>query len=147
MDLFKASVQTWPEVVECASLTGEMDYLLRVVVSDMQHYSRFDYVDNAAQAPQRVGLQDQLCAGPCQGHYGNSAVTAAPTEGAAWQRKQGRCRGRDPGKPCGNVATGRRNVLIYVAMQQFVQAGTFPGHRLVNVPEGRALNGKSGEVS
>ncbi|MDR2326022.1 MAG: Lrp/AsnC family transcriptional regulator [Acidovorax sp.] len=41
MDLFKASVQTWPEVVECASLTGEMDYLLRVVVSDMQHYSRF----------------------------------------------------------------------------------------------------------
>ena len=34
MDLFRASVQTWPEVVECASLTGEMDYLLRVVVAD-----------------------------------------------------------------------------------------------------------------
>jgi Lrp/AsnC family leucine-responsive transcriptional regulator len=28
-------------VVECASLTGEMDYLLRVVVRDMAHYSRF----------------------------------------------------------------------------------------------------------
>ena len=41
MDAFKASVQTWPEVVECVSLTGEMDYLLQVVVSDMQHYSRF----------------------------------------------------------------------------------------------------------
>lgn len=41
MDLFRASVQTWPEVVECASLTGDMDYLLRVVVQDMQHYSRF----------------------------------------------------------------------------------------------------------
>ncbi|MBI1624194.1 MAG: Lrp/AsnC family transcriptional regulator [Comamonas sp.] len=41
MDLFRASVQTWPEVVECVSLTGEMDYLLRVVVADMQHYSRF----------------------------------------------------------------------------------------------------------
>ena len=41
MDLFKAAVQTWPEVVECASLTGEMDYLLRVVVQDMAHYSRF----------------------------------------------------------------------------------------------------------
>ena len=41
MDVFRASVQTWPEVVECASLTGEMDYLLRVVVSDMAHYSRF----------------------------------------------------------------------------------------------------------
>ena len=41
MDLFCASVQAWPEVVECASLTGEMDYLLRVVVQDMAHYSRF----------------------------------------------------------------------------------------------------------
>lgn len=41
MDVFRASVQTWPEVVECAALTGEMDYLLRVVVQDMAHYSRF----------------------------------------------------------------------------------------------------------
>ena len=41
MDVFRASVQTWPEVVECAALTGEMDYLLRVVVADMAHYSRF----------------------------------------------------------------------------------------------------------
>ncbi|RQP22947.1 Lrp/AsnC family transcriptional regulator [Piscinibacter terrae] len=41
MDLFRAAVLTWPEVVECAALTGEMDYLLRVVVQDMAHYSRF----------------------------------------------------------------------------------------------------------
>ena len=41
MDLFRASVQAWPEVVECAALTGEMDYLLRLVVQDMAHYSRF----------------------------------------------------------------------------------------------------------
>jgi Lrp/AsnC family leucine-responsive transcriptional regulator len=41
MDLFRAAVQTWPEVVECAALTGEMDYLLRVVVQDMAHYARF----------------------------------------------------------------------------------------------------------
>ncbi len=41
MDAFRASVQVWPEVVECSSLTGDMDYLLRVVVSDMAHYSRF----------------------------------------------------------------------------------------------------------
>ena len=41
MDLFRASVLTWPEVVECAALTGEMDFLLRVVVQDMAHYSRF----------------------------------------------------------------------------------------------------------
>ena len=41
MDLFTAAVQTWPEVVECAALTGEMDFLLCVLVEDMAHYSRF----------------------------------------------------------------------------------------------------------
>ena len=41
MDVFRAAVQAWPEVVECTSLTGEMDYLLRVVVADMAHYTRF----------------------------------------------------------------------------------------------------------
>ena len=41
MDQFRAAVQGWPEVVECSSTTGEMDYLLRVVVADMAHYSRF----------------------------------------------------------------------------------------------------------
>lgn len=41
MDLFRAAVQTWPEVVECAALTGEMDFILVVLVQDMAHYSRF----------------------------------------------------------------------------------------------------------
>lgn len=41
IDLFKAAVQAWPEVVECVALSGEMDYLLRVVVADMAHYTRF----------------------------------------------------------------------------------------------------------
>lgn len=40
-DLFYASVQTWPEVVECDALSGEMDYFLRVVVRDMSAYSLF----------------------------------------------------------------------------------------------------------
>ena len=41
MDEFRASVQTWPEVVECVALTGEMDFLLRLVLQDMSAYSRF----------------------------------------------------------------------------------------------------------
>jgi Lrp/AsnC family leucine-responsive transcriptional regulator len=40
-DLFRASVQTWPEVVECDALSGEMDYFLRVLVRDMGAYSHF----------------------------------------------------------------------------------------------------------
>jgi Lrp/AsnC family transcriptional regulator, leucine-responsive regulatory protein len=41
LEEFKAAVQTWNEVTECAALTGEMDYLLRVQVRDMAHYSHF----------------------------------------------------------------------------------------------------------
>jgi len=40
-DSFTAAVQSWPEVVECVALTGEMDFLLRVLVRDMAHYSAF----------------------------------------------------------------------------------------------------------
>ncbi|MFM0735203.1 AsnC family transcriptional regulator [Paraburkholderia sp. BL23I1N1] len=40
-DLFRAAVQTWPEVVACHAMTGDMDYLLRVQVEDMAHFSRF----------------------------------------------------------------------------------------------------------
>jgi Lrp/AsnC family transcriptional regulator, leucine-responsive regulatory protein len=41
IEAFAAAVMAWPEVVECVALTGEMDYLLRVLVRDMAHYSRF----------------------------------------------------------------------------------------------------------
>lgn len=41
MEVFRASVLTWPEVVDCAVLTGEMDFLLQVMVPDMAAYSRF----------------------------------------------------------------------------------------------------------
>lgn len=41
MDEFRASVMGWPEVVECAALTGEMDFLLRLELADMAAYSRF----------------------------------------------------------------------------------------------------------
>jgi len=50
MDLFRASVMAWPEVVECAALTGEMDYQLRLVVADMAAYSRF-MMDTLLQHP------------------------------------------------------------------------------------------------
>ena len=40
-DVFAAAVQTWPEVVECVMLTGEMDYLLKMLVADMNHYAHF----------------------------------------------------------------------------------------------------------
>ncbi|MCG2584778.1 Lrp/AsnC family transcriptional regulator [Massilia sp. TS11] len=38
---FAEAVADWPEVVACYAMTGEMDYLLRVHVEDMDHFSRF----------------------------------------------------------------------------------------------------------
>jgi Lrp/AsnC family transcriptional regulator, leucine-responsive regulatory protein len=39
--LFSAAIAGWPEVVACHAMTGDMDYLLRVHVEDMAHFSRF----------------------------------------------------------------------------------------------------------
>ena len=41
IDDFSQAVQAWPEVVACYSMTGDMDYLLRVQVEDLDHYTRF----------------------------------------------------------------------------------------------------------
>jgi Lrp/AsnC family leucine-responsive transcriptional regulator len=38
---FRRAVEGWPEVLDCYAMTGEMDYLLRVMVTDLEHFSRF----------------------------------------------------------------------------------------------------------
>jgi Lrp/AsnC family transcriptional regulator, leucine-responsive regulatory protein len=38
---FTERMNTWDEVVACFALTGEMDYLLHVIVQDLQHFSQF----------------------------------------------------------------------------------------------------------
>ena len=41
IDTFARQVNAWPEVVACHALTGDMDYLLHVVVSGLEHFSHF----------------------------------------------------------------------------------------------------------
>jgi len=41
IDAFARQVNDWPEVVTCHSLTGDMDYLLHVMVRNLEHFSRF----------------------------------------------------------------------------------------------------------
>lgn len=41
VEQFTRAVLSWPEVIACYSMTGDMDYLLRVQVEDLDHYSRF----------------------------------------------------------------------------------------------------------
>lgn len=41
LDRFAKAVQRWPEIVECYLMTGQRDYLLRIVVKDLQAYEAF----------------------------------------------------------------------------------------------------------
>lgn len=41
VDQFTRAVESWAEVIACYSMTGDMDYLMRVQVEDLEHYSRF----------------------------------------------------------------------------------------------------------
>ncbi|MEE9380487.1 MAG: Lrp/AsnC family transcriptional regulator [Hyphomonadaceae bacterium] len=41
LETFEASVQSWPEVAECMTVTGAVDYIIRVVTTDMHAYDQF----------------------------------------------------------------------------------------------------------
>lgn len=41
LDRFETAIAGWPEVVECALVTGAVDYVLRVVTRDMHAYDDF----------------------------------------------------------------------------------------------------------
>jgi len=41
LKFFEKLVSTWPEVMECYLMTGEFDYLIRVVVPDLPSYQQF----------------------------------------------------------------------------------------------------------
>ncbi|UCE31471.1 MAG: Lrp/AsnC family transcriptional regulator [Burkholderiales bacterium] len=40
-DDFRDAVRDWPEVLACYATTGDSDYLMRVHVRDLAHFSRF----------------------------------------------------------------------------------------------------------
>lgn len=41
LDRFSQAVSRWPEVVDCYLMTGQRDYLMRIVVRDLEAYERF----------------------------------------------------------------------------------------------------------
>ncbi len=41
LEVFENALRGWPEVMECFLMTGDADYLLRVVVADLGAYQRF----------------------------------------------------------------------------------------------------------
>jgi Lrp/AsnC family leucine-responsive transcriptional regulator len=41
LDTFSHAIAQWPEVADCYLMTGQRDYLLRIVVRDLESYERF----------------------------------------------------------------------------------------------------------
>ena len=41
LEQFEAAVDNWPEVVECMTVTGAVDYIIRVLTIDMHAYDDF----------------------------------------------------------------------------------------------------------
>lgn len=41
LDRFAEAVAGWPEVVDCYLMTGQRDYLMRIVVQDLESYESF----------------------------------------------------------------------------------------------------------
>jgi DNA-binding Lrp family transcriptional regulator len=50
LEVFEAAIRQRPEVMECYLMTGEADYLLRVVVADLAAYERF-LMDHLTRVP------------------------------------------------------------------------------------------------
>jgi Lrp/AsnC family transcriptional regulator len=54
LDEFAAAIRGFPEVLECYVLMGSVDFLIRVVASDIEAYERF-FFDRLSQLP---GVQE-----------------------------------------------------------------------------------------
>ena len=59
VDQFTRAVQGWPEVVACFSMTGDMDYLMRVQVEHLAHYSRF-IMDKLLKQPGVIDIRSNF---------------------------------------------------------------------------------------
>ncbi len=41
LDHFEETISRWPEVLDCYLMTGQRDYLMRIVAADLEAYERF----------------------------------------------------------------------------------------------------------
>lgn len=59
LERFEAALRDRPEVMECYLMTGEFDYLLRVVVPDLAAYERF-VLDHLTRIPGIAGIKSSF---------------------------------------------------------------------------------------
>jgi Lrp/AsnC family leucine-responsive transcriptional regulator len=63
LDVFQAHVSSFPEVMECYLMTGNSDYLLRVVMPDLESYERF-LADKLTRIPGIGSIQTSFALKP-----------------------------------------------------------------------------------
>lgn len=59
LENFEAAMQRYPEVMECYLMTGDSDYLIRVVVQDVQALERF-IVDALSKIPSLANIRSSF---------------------------------------------------------------------------------------
>ena len=58
-DAFAKACRDWPEVAACHATTGDMDYLLRVHVEDLPHFSQF-VMDSLLKHPGVIDMKSSF---------------------------------------------------------------------------------------
>ena len=59
LEEFEHRIQSYPEVMECYLMTGSSDYLVRIVVPDLQSYERF-LADKLTRIPGVANIQSSF---------------------------------------------------------------------------------------
>ncbi len=59
VDQFTRAVESWPEVIACYAMTGDTDYLMRVQVEDLGHYSHF-IMDTLLKQPGVIDIRSNF---------------------------------------------------------------------------------------
>jgi Lrp/AsnC family leucine-responsive transcriptional regulator len=59
VEQFTRAVLGWSEVVSCYSMTGDVDYLMRIQVEDLDHFSRF-IMDKLLKQPGVIDIRSNF---------------------------------------------------------------------------------------
>lgn len=104
LEIFERAINRCPEVLECYLMTGDADYLVRVVVPDVAAYERFlkdvlTRVDGVAGikssfALKQVKYSTVLPIDTARHPAGAAPVAVEPAVRASARRARGRARGR-----------------------------------------------------
>ncbi len=82
LEVFERAVRQRPEVMECYLMTGESDYLLRVVASDLAAYQRF-LMDHLTRVPGVANIKSSFALRQVQYRTGMPLAQLAPSPSAA----------------------------------------------------------------